>query len=232
MGIQDRLKRMKETYAQDRKGMVEWDAQPGTYNGIVEEATIFESKKGKLFIRVKFAIASGDHAGHRYTFLGGIEDEVPRRINFGFLKIMGCQLPADIMELEDDIAAWGERHPKIKFQIVKKGEYLNFKPIRILALDTDPDDIPEVPDEDDDGGTETHVEAEVEEEAEDGEELKVGSFVEVEGRGEGTVTEINEDAGLAQVKLAASGDVEWFGGDVLNLIEKLTTKRSTAKKGS
>lgn len=232
MGVQDRLKKMRESYDQDRKGDVTWDAVPGTYNGIVTEATMFESKKGALYLKVQFAIDGGDHHGHRYDFIGGLDKDTQRRMNFQALRNMGCSLPSDVMDLEDAIAAFGDRHPKIRFSLVKRGEYLNLniRTLKVLALDTDPDEIPDVPDEEEEEGVSTHIPQE-DDDDDDGEDLKVGSFVEVVDKGEGTVTEINEDAGLAEVELSATGEREWFGGDVLSMIDKLTVKRSTTKKG-
>lgn len=214
MGLKDRLKQFQENYDQDKKntgGGDRWEAVPGVYNGIVEWAKVAESKKGNLGLQILFAIAEGDHAGQRYFCWGGLESEGSRRLWLSFVRQMGVELPDDICDLEDAVSEWGERHPRIRFQLKQNGEFMNFKPVKVLDIESDPDDIPERPDE---APADTR-----DEDHEDGEELKVGDKVEVSGKGKGVVLDINEEACLAEIQLDGASEGEWFDGALLQIIQ-------------
>lgn len=189
----------------------------GYYNVELASAEIRESSNGNLGIAIRWTITDeeSDYDGKTiFHWLNLESSEGALGVTMSTLRRLGCEVPEDPSGLEDVISDLDESSLRVRLQLKTKGEFQNKNVTRVYESDDEEnEDAPfdEGVEDDEtpapDGEDEETGEEDVSDDDSDGDEgdeeveLKEGMSVSVFGKGSGVVRKIDEENGLAMVKL-------------------------------
>jgi len=214
MSFKNRLKRLKKSWQENMDGGEGYPEFPdGNYICVLTEAELKESKAGDLGIGLKFVVDDEDNEFNGKTMYIWCALETPHDFimqrAISNLRKLGCEISDDPEEIEEEIVALKDRAPTVRLVVsttVRKKDGKEFKNTDVGRLidevDEDEDLVPDVEeDEDEQIVEEEEVEETEADDDEDCEVLMIGDKVEVEGKGPGKVSSIDDENGLVMVKL-------------------------------
>ncbi len=128
----NRLKGMQDAWTQGR------EAGPGVPNGIytfqLQGASLGESQAGKVMITRKHLIVEGDYQGEAVTDWLSLETDFGPKQIARWIDAMGYEVPEDVSDLEDTIAAIASEAPTYTGQLKNRDDFVNIR-VRELVED-------------------------------------------------------------------------------------------------
>lgn len=134
-----RLAAMQGAYEEAGRIQNEFDDKPdGTYVAKLTAGEIRESQnEGNLGVLLTFSIQEGEFEGQKITSWDGLNDDKPNAIAFlrKKLRIMGCEVPDDISELPEAIAAMVAAGPVVRIKLQDHDGYQRKTILKTISWD-------------------------------------------------------------------------------------------------
>lgn len=231
MTYANRLKRLKKSWKNNMEGEGFPEFPDGNYICVLTDAILKESKAGDLGVLLKWTIDDEDNEFHQKPMPLWLALETPHDFimqrAIGTLRKLGCEISEDPEEIEEEVVALKDRAPSARLVVstsVRKSDGKEFKNTDVGRLidDVDEDDdlAPDIEEEEDvepDGDDEPANEPADDGDAE--EVLMIGDVVEVEGKGQGKVTKVDDENDLVMVKLDGGKRAIRIAADKITLLD-------------
>lgn len=215
----------KETVAQKGTGDF-FKPEPGRYKVRITDGEVNESQSGRLQCFLGLTIAEGEFAGQEFRKYYGL-DEKGLEFLVGDITRLERETPDNLELLEDLLKEIVAANVMVNIRVKENGEYLNTYFDR-LVKDGDEPATPVAPKAAAPVAKPAPAPSPApapapaapapapEASAEGGDDIVVGRKLSVEGKGNGVVSEINEEKGLVTLKMV-NGTVETVTVDKLGL---------------
>jgi len=167
----ERLAELQGSWESAEEG---WDQiPPGQYTMRLQSAAVEESaSSGNMQIHCEHLIVEGDHAGEVVHDYLQVETPLGPRFIKIWIDVMGFEVPEDLTELEEVVAAISDAAPTYIAKVTEKDGFTNVRVQRLVDEGEEPDE-PAAGEEDNDSGEADQGEAEGEDaEAEGNAELE------------------------------------------------------------